>query len=462
MPRLRRPLLALVLLAAAAAWAPAQDADELTTRTEKVRAWRNAQLSAMAKVAGAKGHGVLAQRCAQHAAALGWNAEEAKALSEMAQLTDLAGASEKQRAPLDAKWTAYREECAKRLADLARWSEKAGRAEAATAAAREAVRLDGACATARAVLGQAQVKGWGWVSAADAAQFKKGLLPLGGQWLPKGEAEKKATAWESAWQVDSDHWSIRSNLDLDRVFELRDLLEAYHTRFLEDWEGWLPLVDDPPRHVVHLFAKESEYRADLEANDPQHTKNVPGQYSPNLRRSVFYDVELHRTGSNQTSSTAELMLHECTHQLLRELVKSVATNTEAGDSANFWLHEGICEWYGMHAVEKGRLVFDPSHVRGLARTTHLKQNVGRMLSVPKLDTVPRSEFLSSDGQQRLTNYAQGGFLCLFLAGGEHRAALWRITREVYCERNVPGLLTKHLGANLDAVDKDFRASFAKF
>jgi hypothetical protein len=287
--------------------------------------------------------------------------------------------------------------------------------------------------------------------------MKKGLLPVGDGWEKKAAAEKLRTAWDTAWEVRSPHWEIRSNLPLQRVFALRDLLEQFHRKWKRDWDGYLPLRAKAARHRVFIFAKQLEYEAVVEAKVPNHTRNVPGQYNHDVKGAYFYDVETHRGGGNQTSSLEELMLHECAHQLFHELVEGNTGRTSGGDPANFWLHEGIAEAYGMLTPGKKGLAWDEGSLGGLVRTRFLKKNLGRMQTIEQLDGMRKDAFQSPDGDQRLVNYAQSGFLCLFLLRGEHRPILRRAVREVYLGKNEPGLLARSLGDDLQKTQARYEA-----
>ena len=433
--------------------APAQ-ADEAAYKDKlgKVRSWQTGQLAALAKQARAKKYHTLARRCAAQAAKLGAK-QDATGLDP----EDGGKLAFKQRAALETKERKYHEDAARRLGALARWCTRNDLGVKADTLAREAIRHDPDAKDARAVLGEAQVPGWGWMPADDAKQVKKGLLKVGREWKKKSEVEELRADWDHAWQVLSPHWNIRSNLPLERVFAARDLLEAFHRRWMADWDGYLPLEERPKRHRVFIFRRQSEYDAHVEAKVPGYTKNVPGQYSHVVKGAFFYDVTTHAGGGNQTSTLEELMLHECAHQLFHEVVKGKDGNTTQGDPANFWLHEGIAELYGMLQPGKGGLVHDPGALGGLVRTRFLKKNPGPVKTLEQLDGMRKQGFQSADGNERLVHYAQSGFLCLYLETGAHRNVLRQAVREVYTGQNEPGLLSKLLGKELPKAQKGYEA-----
>ena len=94
-------------------------------------------------------------------------------------------------------------------------------------------------------------------------------------------------------------------------------------------------------------------------------------------------------------------------------------------------------------------------------TPWLKERMGRTLSLAELDTIGRQAFLSSGNEQRVINYAHSGFVCAFLATGDHAAAFRKLVRAVYCEGNPPGLLTKLIAEDLRKLDRAFKGYFRR-
>ena len=458
---------ARLCVVAAFIFAPAAFADqaELDARRDKVRQWRHEQLGSIARAAAAKQYFTLAKRSARDAGVVAWDADAVSELeSGAAGGHDGPKLSAKQRTALEKKYTGYRKGAAQRLTELAKWCERNEHAEEAERLAAAAIRLDRHNAPARALAGQARAKGWGWVPADDAANFAKGLVPLDGGWAKKSKAAKEHSKWAKAWEIESDYWRIKSNLELKRLFELKDMLDLFYERFMRDWDGLLDMGKVDAKFRVLIFATEGEYRRDLEANDPKHVKNVPGQYSPDLRRSTFFDVEVLRAKGGNTSSLVELMLHECAHQLFREQVDGPVTAFEGDSAPNFWLHEGIAEYYGMLSPAKGGLAarglsWNRKYMGGLVKTAYLRKNAGRMQTLTALDALRRDGFMTRDGDQRNVNYAQSGFLCLFLDDDGHRPGFRKAVRALYCGKNEPGAIAHFVTQDMAALQKGFDGFF---
>ncbi len=427
-------------------------------------AWERAEWMRAADTAEKKGYVTLARRCVAQITRRDSGAAEDEGadtrLAALREADDGAKLNAKTRASLERAVAKVRKSVAAKAASLATALKNADDDRAPELAAL-ALRNDPASAAARGVLGHTRTKGWGWLDATDAARLKAGEVPVGDGWRPKKGLRRDPRPWGEQWTVTSDHFRIRSNLALPRVFALRDLLEMLRDRFLADWEGTLPMVPEESRHDVFIFAQKSEYDTFLKANDPTHIKGVPGQYSPTHRRATFFDVETLRAAGGQTSSLEELMLHECAHQLFYELVAIRATAIDSNDSPNAWINEGLAEFYGMHSRGKGVLVLDRKAIRGMLRTIQVKKSASLVPSASALTAMTKGVFQSPDGERRVTNYATAGFFALFLSEGATRGAWQRVVREFFCNGNSPDAFAGSMGDFAKRMDESFRKFLAK-
>ncbi len=230
---------------------------------------------------------------------------------------------------------------------------------------------------------------------------------------------------------------------------------------MSDWDGWLPMRKRSKRFQVLIFDTKASYESHLAKYDANRLQGVPGQYSPARRYSAFYDVERGVEPGQRRSSMAELMLHECTHQLMHEQFDSQFGFFEGYSSPNYWLHEGICEYYGMHTLKRGQLILDRKAIKKMVRTAHLKKNAAGLMTVADMDTIVKQQYLGSDMRARATRYAQSGFFCMFLMQ-EHRSAFRRLLRTVYRDENRAGLIAQLLGEDLNVTERAFRAFMRGF
>jgi hypothetical protein len=439
------------LVAIAAAQAEERDAGA------ELAAWRVDETAELAARAEAKGDVALARRILFFARDLE-HAPFRDALARLAEVDDAPKLTERRRDSLGRPFEKYRRKAAKRIGKLAKeLADGDDTRDRARQLARVAIEHDRDEETARFTLGQVRAKGWGWVPVAHAAELARGRAEFDGRWLPVAAVDRKRQTWKHAWRLETDHWSVRSNLPLERVREIARRLEALWEQWRADWAGSLPLRERPGRHEVFVFARESEYRTFLERTDPNHVRGVPGQYSSTKRLATLWDVETLRATGQRTSSLLELLQHECTHQLFREAVRARDGNVESSDAANFWVHEGIAEFYGMHLGDRSDdLVLDRKHVAPMLRTKHLKGHLRSFPGFATLDEMRKRGFQASERDRRLTHYAGSGFLFAYLWEGPHRSALRRIVRDVYAGRNAPGALGRALGERRDDVDRAFR------
>ncbi len=439
---------------------PACAEDDLEARLTKLRTWQDGELRKQLKKALAATDVTFAGRVLNELDRILPDVGTADERTALEALEENDRKSLKARPGLEKTYAKYAAAAAKRLAALASWSQENERADDAASLAREATRYDPDQSEARGVLGQQKVKGWGWVETQRALRLRKGLLPLGDEFLPRAKVVPKRRHWEHAWDVESDHWHIRSNLELDRIFELRDLLEAHYRGWMSDWDGYLPMRVNPPRFRVYIFATKQQYESYLQENDSGHIRNVPGQYSPHHKLATFFDVEVLRAKGQRVSSLTELMLHECTHQLMHEKLDGHFAHFDTPSSPNFWLHEGLCEYYGMHTLQKGRLVLDRKAIRKMVRTGFLRKRLARAPAASDLIALTRQAYQSADGETRQMNYVVSGFLCMHLTE-EHRSGFRKLLRAAYCEENTPDLVEKLMGTDPAELDRSLRSFLAK-
>jgi hypothetical protein len=454
------PALCLLLALLIAPPVRAQDAVAATSfDVSELRRDQEAELSKVADAALKKGYATLARRCWARIAARSLAPDAAQArLTELQAQDDDAKLSAKTRASLDATFRKARQKIAAQAVTVAQQQPEGPARELAEMLAREAVQDDPDAKAARAILGHVRHKDRGWVNADDATRLAAGEVEIGDGWRPRKGLAKGPRPWGEEWVLRTDHFVVRSNLPWKRVRAAGDLLEALRERFLADWEGTLPLRADARPHEVLVFAAHDEYAAFIRANDPSHISGVPGQYSPNLRKAMFFDVETLRSEGGTTSSLVELMLHECTHQLMNELVAANMQALEGSSSPNHWLNEGLAEYYGMHTPsKKAGLVIDTKAIRGMLRTRQVKDNASRVPAASVMAAMTKETFQSPDGQQRVTHYAAAGFLCLHLSVGATRGGWQRLVRAVFTGGNPENAWAQSFGDAAGDVD----ASFAK-
>jgi hypothetical protein len=278
---------------------------------------------------------------------------------------------------------------------------------------REAATHDPDHAPARKILGFVR-QGNEWVTQFAASQIKSGNVwheQFG--WLPKGHLERYAKGeryfknrWVSAekeaelrrdfanaWEIRTDHYRIRTNVSLERGVELGRALEDFHEFFYETFAGFFNTREqmmklfegtskaasaNPRPYVVHYYRTRDEYIDQLKKDFP-NIGITNGIYMTTGRIAHFYDDP-----DNNIEAT---LFHEGTHQLFFE---SHAQNRAIGETAHFWIVEGIACF--MESFERKQGAFslgDPNYIRFAGARVNLLQNSSMLPSWRRITRKPR-------------------------------------------------------------------------
>jgi hypothetical protein len=211
---------------------------------------------------------------------------------------------------------------------------------------------------------------FGWILKEDLPRYLAGEQRApDGRWVKAARAAAIRADFAFAWQVDSEHFHVRSNHSLERAVQISVDLERFHDYFVREFAAVFmtpqqmqklfaggPGIVNSKRHVVHYFRTRDEFRNQLIQKQPE-AAYCDGLYMPEDRRAYFFD----RPG--QEDKVAETMYHEVTHQILSESARKpvVVNNWDDGD---FWLVEGLaCYLESFKPKHRGGMVGDPKHLR---------------------------------------------------------------------------------------------------
>ncbi len=98
--------------------------------------------------------------------------------------------------------------------------------------------------------------GSSWVTKEDLEFIKKGLFKVQGQWVSKEEANKAHSEWDNAWEIESDHYVVRTDRDFDFAADFSQKAETLHVK-MSDFFGFEPKFLDPL--PIYLFGDLEEY-----------------------------------------------------------------------------------------------------------------------------------------------------------------------------------------------------------
>jgi hypothetical protein len=317
---------------------------------------------------------------------------------------------------------------------------------------------------------------WGWVHKTDLPKLEAGLRRApDGQWLPADRVAAMRADWANGWEIDSEHFHVKSNHSLERAVEISVELERFHAYFVREFApvfmtpqqmqnlfgGGRNLVNSR-RHIVHYYRTRDEFKERLIKKQPEAAFS-DGMYMPDDRVAYFFD----RPGENDR--IAETMYHEVTHQILTEsALKPIgADNWVDGD---FWLVEGLaCYLESFQPQGRGGTVGDPQHIRIQWARRFLVEH-GEYVPLERFTAMTQRDFQCADmpnGAERVKrlqqHYAQAaGVTHFFLHSedGRYRDALVRYLSQIYSAdqriRRNNESLAELTGVPFEELDRQYR------
>jgi hypothetical protein len=383
----------------------------------------------------------------------------------------------------DAQLWKLRREQAASLYDLARKTEKAGHARAAFEMILAAIQADPNNEPVRRLLGyqkfhdqwrtpfemrkqrlgQVWSDKFGWLLKTHLPRYEKGERFSDGRWISAEDDAKKHSDIRSGWDIDTEHYMIRTNQSIEAAVEMgvklerlerlwRQLFIRYYASESDVaalFEGRYKLGFNQRRHDVVLFNDREEYLHALQEFVPNMGISI-GMYYERTRRAYFF------AGKESDDRT---LYHEATHQLFHE---SRPVAPDVGYRANFWIVEGIAMFMESLRQEDGYYVFGGFEDQRLqaARTRLLDDHFYvplkelTALGMEKLQAQPKIATLYSQAAG-LTNFL------IFYDGGRYRDALLAYLLAVYTGRDTPDTLAKLTGESYETLDKQYREFLEK-
>ena len=184
---------------------------------------------------------------------------------------------------------------------------------------------------------------FGWLSKANLHRYEQGQRFCDGRWITAAEDAERHRDIQLGWDVETEHYTIRTNHSLEAGVAMGVKLERLHRlwrdMFICYWASEADVIamfdgrprppSRPlPRHNVVYFRDRDDYLRALRAGLPNIDVTV-GVYVDRMRRAYFF---ADKQNDDRT------LYHEATHQLFHE---SRPVAPEVGWKTNFWIVEGI-------------------------------------------------------------------------------------------------------------------------
>ncbi len=305
---------------------------------------------------------------------------------------------------------------------------------------------------------------FGWLPKGRLRKYEKGERLDRGRWITAAEDAERHADIRSGWDVETEHYSIRTNHGIEAAVELGVKLERlyrlWHQLFIRYYASRADVVElfdgrSRPgavvrrRHDVVLFRDREDYNRSLRAAMPNIGIST-GVYVERTRRAYFFVAP---------ESDDRTLYHEATHQLFHES-RPVAAGV--GRKNNFWIVEGVAMFMESLRREDGYYVlggFDDRRVYAARyRLLHDRFHV-------PLDELVDYGMERLQGDQRIaTLYSQAAGLANFLVfydGGRYRDALVSYLSAVYSGRADHDTLGRLTGASYAELDRQYREYMEK-
>jgi hypothetical protein len=308
---------------------------------------------------------------------------------------------------------------------------------------------------------------FGWVPRAHLSKLQSGERLWKGQWLPADEVDKYRQDWANAWEIETEHYQVRTNTSLERGVAFADKLQKLHAAFFRLFAGFFTprdqiavLFDAPSRRTalgkidkprrperrfrVNFYRTREQYLDALRPHVKTGLDISTGMYLTNTRTAYFF---VHDQMDEST------VIHEATHQLFSE----TREHTQGiGSRGNHWVIEGIACY-----MESFRDCGD--HVElGSWDTPRLK--VGRQRIIEQnqylpLDKLVQLEMQHFDNPAVYVLYSQSACLCRFFMQherGRYRDGFVKYLEQVYSGKADHETLAELLGTDYAQLDRQFR------
>ncbi len=308
--------------------------------------------------------------------------------------------------------------------------------------------------------GQVWHERFGWLPKTYVRRYEQGQRYYRGRWITADEDARLHGDIHSGWDVETEHYTIRTNHGLEAGVELGVKLEQLYLvwkqlfiRYFASEAQVTALFDGRaranwarlPRHQIVYFRSRDDYNQALRTAFSNIEMSI-GVYVDSTRRAYFF------AGDKSDDRT---LYHEATHQLFHE---SRPVAPDVGVRSNFWIVEGIALYMESLHQENGFYVlggFDDLRMLA-ARYRFLHDD----FYVPLADLTAMGREAIQTHPRIATLYSQAAGLTHFLIshdGGRYRDALVAYLGDVYSSRADASTLAQFTGTPYAELDRQYRA-----
>ncbi len=236
---------------------------------------------------------------------------------------------------------------------------------------------------------------FGWIPRAHVARYEGGMRPWKGSWISSEKEQETRRDFRNAWEIESEHFLVLTNVGLEEGVVLSRQLELYY-----DWlrQNFAAFFETPGElrtrfEQAHVRRRRSRPQAPMKvcyfATREEYQRRVRDKVPPGLETNGLY-WQPDRTCyffRNEQRDGLDTLFHEATHQILdvpsrqarvaasRALARKQRRRPQEwilGGRSGFWLIEGLACYVESFEVSDGAVsVGRPDHIRIVAAERRL-------------------------------------------------------------------------------------------
>jgi len=249
---------------------------------------------------------------------------------------------------------------------------------------------------------------YGWLPQAHVKKYEDGMRFCNGRWMtPQQEATQRRDFNRNPWEIESEHFVVRTNHSLERGVQLSLRLEGFHRYFVREFSAFFTTPEQLKtlfdgralasgslkKHQVNYYATKAEFVSRLRMQPNIELCN--GIYMPQQEVAhFFYSPNLEETHE-------ETLYHEVTHQLLSE---SGTRPVSVAADRDFWVIEGLACYMESFKQKNGQVTVGfPLHMRMVAACRHAEEP-GEFIPLQAFVSMGQTEFQNAGKLSVLQRY----------------------------------------------------------
>ena len=307
---------------------------------------------------------------------------------------------------------------------------------------------------------------FGWITKEHVLRYEAGERFFKNRWVSVVDEANLRANIDNGWEVDSEHYRLQTNHSLEEGVRLSRRMEHLYRawkllffRFLLSDETLSKMFKEtgpssaPPRHRVLLYRNKADYVANLRTIEPntEILEMSGGYYRPATKMAYFFPVDA-AMDADDAEFVFKTPYHEGTHQLFLETRQP----KPPGQTANFWIVEGIAMFMETLSVEDNHYVLGNIADPRLTAAARHKYEHGYYVPFDKLVRLNHQSFVSFPQVQRLYSQTAGAAHFLMLAeDGRYRDGVVQLLRWVYSGIDKPDSLSTLTGRSFSQLDEEY-------